>query len=166
MTRTTRPNERLVNAGDKLIRYTATQYTQTIDMLTDRIAHAHYPNGTDNEPVHTSAIGDPTSSSGLARSAYNDELDMLVMAHHDAIHVLDQLAHRCERLQRWANPCTPAEELKLCKHGQQGRDGVLQWGDPLCDRLPDKLGMCSRDYMRYYRWCAEHGVDRTKDFAA
>lgn len=159
------PNERLATAADKLARYTAVQVTRAAEMLRDRIAHAHDDGGT-GERVASSDVPDPTARAAGVRYAASAQLEDLRTAVTDACHTLDKLAEMAQDAQRWCQPNHAGPELKLCKHGQQGRDGVVEWGDPLCDRLPDKLGMCSREYMRYYRWCNEHGVDRSRDFEA
>lgn len=159
------PNQRLLTAADKLARYTAVQVTAAVEMLRDRIAHAHEDSG-QGERVATSDMPNPTERAGMVRHAASSQLEDLRDAITDACNTLDKLAVMAQDAQRWCQPNAQAEELKLCKHGQHGRDGVVEWGDPLCDRLPDKLGMCSREYMRYYRWCNEHGVDRSRDFEA
>jgi hypothetical protein len=159
------PNQRLLTAADKLARYTAVQVTAAVEMLRDRIAHAHEDNS-QGERVTTSDMPDPTARAAGVRYAASTQLEALRDAITETCSTLDKLADMATEAQRWCQPNAQAEELKLCKHGQHGRDGVVEWGDPLCDRLPDKLGMCSREYMRYYRWCNEHGVDRSRDFEA
>ena len=159
------PNQRLLTAADKLARYTAVQVTAAVEMLRDRIAHAHDDNG-QGERVTTSDMPNPTERAGMVRYEATDQLDDLREAIGDACNTLDKLAAMAQDAQRWCQPDMQPEEVKLCKHGQGGRDGALEWGDPLCDRLPVKLGMCTREYMRYYRWCADHGIDRARDFEA
>ena len=39
-----------------------------------------------------------------------------------------------------------------CKDALHGRDGSLEWGDPTCDELPVKAGLCSACYQRERRW--------------
>lgn len=55
----------------------------------------------------------------------------------------------------------PAE----CRDGQAGKDGAIEWGDPLCSGPAEKSGLCSRHYMRWYRWKREHGLDTDGMFA-
>jgi len=157
------PNARLVSAADKLARYTAAQVTAAVEVLRDRIAHAHTDSG-EGERVHTSDLSNPTERAGLARYMLTLELENLRDSITDACAVLDQLAETAVGIQRACAPNVKPEELKLCKHGQQGREGAVEWGDPLCDRLPVKLGMCEREYMRYRRHCEQHGIDRRKDY--
>ena len=118
------PNARLQSAADKLHRYTAQQVTNAVEMLRDRIAHAHQDSGS-GETVHTSDIANPTATVALQRVAWTAELEDLRDAITDACHTLDLLATRAEDIQRWCNPSTPAAEIKLCKHGQVGLQGVI-----------------------------------------
>lgn len=161
----TQPNARLLAAADKLERYTAVQVANAINMLRDRIAHAHEPTN-NSERVHTSDMPNPTEAAGINRTTWNAELDDLTIAIHDACHTLDLLAKRATDIQHWCNPGDKIEQAQLCKHNQTGREGVLEWGDPLCDRMPTKAGLCGAHYMRWYRHRAEHGIDTSKDFAA
>ena len=39
-----------------------------------------------------------------------------------------------------------------CKDALHGRDGSLEWGDPTCEELPVKAGLCSACYQRERRW--------------
>ena len=39
-----------------------------------------------------------------------------------------------------------------CKDALHGRDGSLEWGDPTCEELPVKVGLCSACYQRERRW--------------
>ena len=161
----TQPNARLQSAADKLARYTAVQVTLAVESLRDRIAHAHEAGG-DSERVHTSDMPNPTEAAGLSRYALGAELEELRDAISDACHTLDLLAKRAEDVQRWCSADATPEQVQLCKHNQAGREGVLEWGDPLCDRMPTKGGLCGAHYMRWYRHRAEHGIDTSKDFAA
>lgn len=160
----TAPNARLLSAGEKLMRYTSVQVTLAVESLRDRIAHAHEPTG-DSERVHTSDMPNPTEAAGLSRYALTAELEELRDTITDACHTLDLLARKAEEVQRWTNQ-GQVEQLVLCKHGQHGKEGALDWGDPLCDRMPIKGGMCGAHYMRWYRHRTEHGIDTSRDFAA
>ena len=161
----TQPNARLQSAGDKLTRYTAVQVTLAVEALRDRIAHAHEGNG-GGERVHTSDMPNPTEAAGISRYAFTLELEELRDMITDACACLDLLARKAEDVQRWCLPADPVQQAQLCKHNQAGREGVLEWGDPLCDRMPTKAGLCGAHYMRWYRHRAEQGIDTSKDFAA
>ncbi len=39
-----------------------------------------------------------------------------------------------------------------CKDALHGRDGSLDWGDPTCEELPVKAGLCGACYQRERRW--------------
>jgi hypothetical protein len=39
-----------------------------------------------------------------------------------------------------------------CKDALHGRDGSVEWGDPTCEELPVKAGLCSACYQRERRW--------------
>lgn len=161
----TQPNARLLSAADKLERYTAVQVTLAVEVLRDRIAHAHEGGG-GGERVHTSDMPNPTEAAGLSRYALTTELELGRDMITDACRCLDLLAKWAEDVQRWCAPADPVQQAQLCKHNQAGREGVLDWGDPLCDRMPTKGGLCGAHYMRWYRHRAEHGIDTSKDFAA
>lgn len=161
----TQPNARLVSAGDKLTRYTSVQVTAAVEVLRDRIRHAHEGGG-GGERVHTSDMPNPTEAAGLSRYALTAELEELRDMITDACSCLDLLAQKAERIQRWCDPGDKPGEQALCKQGQHGKEGALEWGDPLCDRLPTKGGMCGAHYMRWWRHRVDHGIDTSRDFAA
>ena len=58
------------------------------------------------------------------------------------------------------------EQIVPCKHGQVGKSGAIEWGDPTCDFPPDKAGMCSRHYQAWRKHRIRHDIDTSKDFAA
>lgn len=49
-----------------------------------------------------------------------------------------------------------------CKVGQKGKDGTIDWGDPLCDEDGEKAGLCARHYMAWYRWRKNAGHDTSR----
>lgn len=50
-----------------------------------------------------------------------------------------------------------AVQQPRCCEGQAGKDGSLEWGDPLCHDAPHKAGLCNRHYMAWYRHRAALG---------
>jgi len=46
----------------------------------------------------------------------------------------------------------PAADVARCRDHQLGRDGALDWGDPTCEELPVKAGVCGACYQRERRW--------------
>lgn len=52
-----------------------------------------------------------------------------------------------------------------CRDGQLGKDGTIEWGDPLCSDPSEKHGLCARHYMRWYRWRRANGLDTGDMFA-
>lgn len=63
---------------------------------------------------------------------------------------------------RLATPDKPRE----CRDGQTGKDGTIEWGDPLCVEPSEKSGLCSKHYMAWYRWRRATGVDTDGMFAS
>lgn len=51
-----------------------------------------------------------------------------------------------------------------CRDGQLGKDGTIEWGDPLCSEPSYKGGLCGRHYMAWYRWRKANGVDTSSMF--
>jgi len=54
---------------------------------------------------------------------------------------------------------------RQCRDGQLGKDGTIEWGDPLCVDPSEKQGLCSKHYMRWYRWRKANGLDTDGMFA-
>jgi hypothetical protein len=50
---------------------------------------------------------------------------------------------------------TPATR---CSDSQHGRDGASEWGEPLCEELAAKAGLCSACYQRERRWRQREGL--------
>lgn len=45
-----------------------------------------------------------------------------------------------------------AADVARCRDALHGRDGAVEWGDPTCEELPVKAGLCTACYHREYRW--------------
>lgn len=59
----------------------------------------------------------------------------------------------CADLENELIRALPKPDYALCSMGL-GRDGQIEWGDPLCTKLPasDRGGMCDACAKREYRW--------------
>lgn len=45
-----------------------------------------------------------------------------------------------------------AADVARCRDALHGRDGAVEWGDPTCEEIPVKAGLCTACYHREYRW--------------
>lgn len=72
--------------------------------------------------------------------------------------LIDSLGHTLERASRLRAPEKPLDAPVACRDAQPGRDGALEWGDPLCTSLAVKAGLCSACYQRERRWRLEHDL--------
>jgi hypothetical protein len=118
------------------------------------IAVKHWDNGeeeTDHVPV-TSVEVDGIRASQLTAS--REDL-------RDLINTIEAHSHALVRFVHYhlGIPQPNADGEALCCDRQRGRDGVLDWGDPLCNDLPlERHGLCPRCLKRESRWRANHGL--------
>jgi hypothetical protein len=97
---------------------------------------------------------------GLLIEDLRDAVQGFEIAHR---HLLE-LAEQAVRTRAFgAAPPEPAVE-KTCRENQHGKAGVIDWGDPLCMKLPTKSGLCGGHYMDWYRYRVRHGIDTIRDF--
>lgn len=73
------------------------------------------------------------------------------------------MAANALRMVRVLEQLTPPEPVQLCNRGT-GRDGVIEWGDPLCERHldPTKAGMCDRCWAAEAAWREAHDLPPRK----
>jgi len=92
-------------------------------------------------------------------------LEQLRARRAEALAAIGALVREVDRATRMVTPDTPPPVVPLCRDGQHGRDGTLEWGDPLCMRTADKVGLCHAHYMASRRWREAHGIDTSRDYA-
>ena len=68
---------------------------------------------------------------------------------------------KIERLE--AQQARMATRMTICADMQAGKDGAIEWGDPLCVMPSVKAGLCSKHYYAWYRWRVTNGVDTSRD---
>ena len=83
---------------------------------------------------------------------------------HRAIREIDRLESHLEIL---LIAVLPKIDVPLCNLGT-GREGQIEWADPLCTRIADKYrgGMCGTCARNERRWRQEHGHKPREDDAA
>jgi hypothetical protein len=113
--------------------------------------------------------GYPTRGDGTGRGtadASTTEAEALASEHYTAKadlirQTLDTITRNIELLgrvtQRSIGVRAPIA-VPRCRDNQMGRQGAIEWGDPTCENLPDKAGLCSACYQRERRWRQAHGL--------
>lgn len=51
-----------------------------------------------------------------------------------------------------------AEPVIVPRCSSTGRDGAIEWGDPLCWNMPSRGALCDRCSKREWRWRVERGL--------
>ncbi len=177
------------HAVNLLTQVIAARIHPTLDRLTTQLAHLDgYPptaSGVDNGPrarnelTPTEAVahhrlgwpeenidydndgnveldddGNPRRGYKPGPSAVLYDLDELLgIIHRAATDILEL----CDR----HTPAT-TQPVPICDG--RGLDGFDQWGEA-CHDPADKAGLCSRHYMRCYRWRRDHGLRPLRDDA-
>jgi hypothetical protein len=122
-----------------------------------------YPGGGERLGVTATAELTTVEQSAQRRIALSTLADELDHARQHAISAVYALARKVEQAQRLTAQ-VPPESPALCCNGQGGKEGVVEWGDPLCVLPAVKGGMCQMHYQRWYRHRQELGIDTSRDF--
>lgn len=103
-------------------------------------------------PLHLNAV-ESAAMSGLRVAGIERKLDQSVKA--IAVNAL-QVVQLLEKVGRLAHP---PEQEQMCNRGV-GREGHLEWQDPLCARHfdPTKAGMCDECWEAEARWREARGL--------
>jgi hypothetical protein len=80
------------------------------------------------------------------RAQLIDDRDAILSLIASALHV-------CRDAAGMRSPANVAR----CKDAQTGRDGLIEWGDPTCEEIPSKAGLCSACYQRERRYRLANG---------
>lgn len=83
-----------------------------------------------------------------ARVRFSVELDTLREDAQAVIDMINALAHMIDRAVGLRAPV----EVARCRDSLPGRAGSMDWGDPTCEEIPAKAGLCSACYQRERRW--------------
>jgi hypothetical protein len=143
--------------------------------LLDRLA-ASYPSALGHlarELLVLDGMPDHTSGAGITRGAGSDvealtavervaasrvhfstELDTLREDAQAVIEMVGALAHMIDRAIGLRAPIA----VSRCRDSLPGRDGGMDWGDPTCEEIPAKAGLCSACYQRERRWRIGEGL--------
>lgn len=166
----TQPNRDLDQAAYMLANIVAYQVTAALEVIHKQLATLD-GFGERGDQVNVRASSELTSVERAADSRWRltEQREALRDLKSDvlaSIRDLNQFANDVIRMNTPKVVVKPEDKLKdCCARGQQGLDGAIEWGDPLCVMPGVKKGMCQSHYYKFYRWAKEHGVDRTnKDF--
>jgi hypothetical protein len=161
------PNARCYQSGHKLAEVTARKITLAVDVISERLAHLDgIPARGERNGGRSSAASSTTEQAAIKRYNLTEYREQLRDAITDACNTNDCLDRLADEVLRFAGHVTPDNEQPTCIDGQHGKEGVIEWGDPLCRMSAVKAGMCSKHYMRWYRHRTDHGIDTSKDFEA
>jgi hypothetical protein len=123
---------------------------------------AHQYHSYDGRSAQTMGDGTPRAAGELTTLERHALARMEISATIDQIHddmnalpiMLASYLAFARKAQGFRAPT--AEDAPRCS--PNGRDGYMEWMDPLCQDLATKSGLCGRCYMREYRWRSTHGL--------
>ncbi len=90
----------------------------------------------------------------VSRVHFSTELDTLREDAQSVIDMVNALAHMIDRAFGLRAPVVVAR----CRDALHGRAGSMEWGDPGCEEIPAKAGLCSACYQRERRWRIGEGL--------
>ena len=180
----TRPNRDLWQAGAALQDYIATNYQQARAHLALELSYCDGFAAKGGDELRVSGAGAtihvPADEHGPAERipvtgveaqmiARTDlqridmELEALKVETLAMVRLLNEAivkanSHRAPRATK------PDTKKQCCATGQVGKEGAIEWGDPLCLLPQVKGGMCQGHYYKWYRHRQDHGIDTSRDF--
>lgn len=162
-----RPNRRLLDAGHTLQQVVAHTVSDALDHIRRELTLLDgYSTGSPEVAVQSTAELTPVEAVADARltlttteQQIRNDLNELVIGVHD----LHRLCIQAIAMRQPRNVRKP-DEAQLCAHGQRGKEGALEWGDPLCVLPAVKGGMCQAHYYRWYRHRVDNNIDTSRDF--
>lgn len=127
----------------------------------------------DGMPDHTSGAGITRVAGSRAadtavervaasRVHFSTELDTLREDAQAVIEMIGALAHMIDRAIGLRAPIA----VSRCRDSLPGRDGGMEWGDPTCEEIQAKAGLCSACYQRERRWRIGEGLAERDTVAA
>jgi hypothetical protein len=162
-----RPNRRLEETGHHLQTTIATLTTTAYNHINRELALLDgWRAGTPEVAVNSTSELTPVEATAdqrlrltIARTHLDRQIDALLVNTRDLAELLRDIMR-----MRVPKTATQPAAIKLCRDALAGRDGNLEWGDPMCLRTADKSGLCHAHYMAWYRWRNLHGIDTSRDF--
>ena len=152
------PNVDVQNAGRLLTKHART--------VTEAIAHLK---------GELDCIGYPAKSGDKITGTGSDEGDGLHATHlTDQLEALRDTKDRIKRdtytlvqMSSYILKRTPnVEDEPRCRDAQVGREGAIEWGDPLCVELGVSRGLCGREAKAEARWRQAKGYPSRAEEAA
>jgi hypothetical protein len=164
------PNRDLDQAGHLLMNVMALSFQQARAHLATEVSYCDgYPAGNDSPNVTASAELTSVERAASARydlSTIDMELQALKVETLGMIRALNEAINRAASTRVPRTVVKPEDKKKdLCCTGQVGKEGAIEWGDPLCLMPAVKANMCQAHYYRWYRHRQDHGIDTSRDFA-
>lgn len=153
-------NRRAADAAWKLGEVLAPKITTTLAHLhAELTALDGWPSATmgDGIPRGTSDLT-PVERAAAARITLGTHLAQIEDDLAAVCSLIDSLGHTLDAAMRHRAPTLAATIPAVCRDAQHGKEGLIEWGDPLCTRLPVKAGLCSACYQRERRWRLEHSL--------
>jgi hypothetical protein len=105
-----------------------------------------------------SGRGTSDSSTTEAAALQADRLDTRAQRIRNTIADIERDIHHLSRLTRDSLGLRAPVTIARCRDNHTGRQGAIEWGDPTCENLPDKAGLCVACYHRERRWRQAHGL--------
>ena len=162
----TKPNRDLENAGWSLQGIIAMNMTQALEHIHRELRCLDgFPERGEQVAVRSSSESTSVERTVETRYLLGDAREGLRDRKRDvleSIRLLNMAINHAMRL-RVPQEVKPASTKGLCCDGQQGKDGALEWADPLCLAQSTKRGLCARHYMAWRRWNLANGRDMADD---
>ena len=150
------PNERTQRTAARLLAI-APLITQLVQHHREELSSLGFP-GSSGEPRDRGggAALTPTERDAIRCAQLTAQREDL----RDLINTIESHSHALVRVVHFqlGIPLPGADGEALCCDKQRGRDGALEWGDPLCKDLPVRHGLCERCLKRETRWRREHNL--------
>ena len=163
-----RPNRDLDQAGHTLQHVVALNLTLALEHIARELSTLDgFPERGEQANVKASSELTSVERHADARFTLTDAREQL--RDHKAqvlqsIRELNEYINVVMRMRQPRNVTKPKSNDGLCCAGQHGKEGAVEWGDPMCFRMADKVGMCSLHYQRWRKHCEAKGIDRSRDF--
>lgn len=150
MTRRTRTDIQL-EAAAHLLANIAAKLPAAIDTLRRELDIVDgYASATMQPRVHASAELTSVERAADLRWSMSGDLDDLRDMARSIAEMIATLNRQTDRALGLRAPT--AADAARCRDSLHGRDGAVEWGDPTCEELPSKAGLCGACYQRERRW--------------